>query len=110
MFRHVTLIALLALAIPISQADDDRNRAQDDSNRGQVVSACNHRANAGDLKGQDRQDFVDWCVGRGDPFDEEQANRFPDCNALAAERGLHDEARRDFVNRCLDSDARIGDD
>lgn len=110
MFRYVTVIAALALAIPVSQADADKNRGQDATNRGQVVSDCNHRANARELKGHDRQDFVDWCVDRRDPFDDHQVKRFPDCNALAAQRGLFDEARQDFINRCLDSNERIGDD
>jgi hypothetical protein len=101
---------LLTLAIPVSRADDDHNRGQDEGNRGQVVSDCNHRANARELKGQDRQDFVDWCVDRRDPFDDNRVNRYPDCNALAAQRGLLNEARRDFINRCIDSDERIGDD
>jgi hypothetical protein len=48
---------LLALAAPGSYADNDKNH-------GQVVSDCNQRANARNVKGQDRKDFVDWCVDR----------------------------------------------
>jgi hypothetical protein len=110
MSRYLTMMALLALTIPVSRADVNRNPGQDDGIRGQVVSDCNHRANTRDLKGQDRQNFVDWCVDRRDPFDGNHVNRYPDCSAIAAERGLLDEARRDFINRCLDSDQRIGDD
>lgn len=111
MLRYLTMMLLVALTIPVGRADDDRNRgANDDSNRGQVVSDCNHRANAREVKGQDRQDFVDWCVARGDPFDDAHVSRFSDCNTRATERGLHDEARRDFIDRCVDRDDRIGDD
>jgi hypothetical protein len=103
MFRYLTMMVLLALAIPASRADDD-------TNRGQVVSDCNQRANARNLTGQDRQDFVDRCVTRHDTFGDDQADRRSDCKARAAERGLRDEARRAFMDRCIGGDDRASDD
>lgn len=103
MLKCPMIVLLLALTIPVSQADVD-------TNRGQVVSDCNQRASARDLQGQDRQDFVDRCVARHDTSGEEHANHHSDCKARADARGLRDEARRDFINQCVGPDDRPSHD
>ena len=104
MLKYLTMALLMALAMPVSRADDD------DKNRGQVVSDCNQRANARNLKGHDRKDFVDWCVARSDRFDDAQGNRYSDCNARANQRGLGNEERREFIDSCVGHDDRTSDD
>ena len=74
---------------------------------GQTVSECNHRANERNLKGQDRKDFVDWCVARNQSYSDAQGNRYSECNARANERRLEGDARRDFLEWCVDRDDRI---
>src|SRR5262245_34545731 len=104
MLKYITIVLLLGLVAPVSRADDN------DKNRGQAVSDCNQRASARNLKGQDRKDFVDWCVARSDPFDDSQGNRYSDCNARANQRGLRNEERRDFIDWCVGRDERTSDD
>jgi hypothetical protein len=101
--RYLTMALLLAVAAPASGADDDKNR-------GQVVSDCNQRASARNIKGQDRKDFLDWCVARSDPFDDSQGNRYSDCNSRANQRGLRNEERRNFIDWCVDRDDRAARD
>jgi hypothetical protein len=92
-----------------SQANDhDHGQGQaGKDNHGQVVSDCNHRANDRKLKGQERQDFVEWCTDTSERHGYNDGRWTGDrsCYEKADKKGLRDSARRDFVRRCLDANA-----
>jgi hypothetical protein len=73
-------------------------------NHGQVVSECNHRANDRNLKGKERQDFVDWCTDSSERhgFYDWRWNDDRSCYQKADNKGLSGDQRRDFVRRCVD--------
>jgi hypothetical protein len=100
MLRLFAITLLVAIAAPVSRADD--SRAQD---RGQAVSECNHRVNERDLKGQDRKDFVGGCLSRqamnDDRMNDDRRDRYRECHARAAARGLHDASRRQYIEDCV---------
>jgi hypothetical protein len=105
------LIAFTAMAVlSFGAAADPKNKGtgqgsgKDDANRGDVVSECNHRANERKLKGQDRQEWVDWCIDRGAArgYRDDDWNRERNCYRNAYERGLTGDARRDYLRRCVD--------
>lgn len=84
--------------------DDDRyGDDRDDGNHGQRVSECNHRANERSLKGQDRKEFVEWCVDRGDryQYDDRRFTQDRSCYRRADEKGLSGDFRRVFISDCL---------
>jgi psiF repeat len=83
--------------------DDDHGMDHDKSNHGQVVSECNHRANARNLKGQERKDFTEWCESRGAryKFDDSRYGNERTCYQKANNKGLSGEKRADFLNKCL---------
>ena len=95
MLRLFAITLLVAIAAPVSRADD--SRAQD---RGQAVSECNHRVNERDLKGQDRKDFVGGCLSR-QAMNDDRRDRYRECHARAAARGLHDASRRQYIEDCV---------
>ena len=80
---------------------DDKGRA--DESHGQVVSDCNHRANEKNLKGDDRQDYVEWCTDRGEryQYDDRRYDQDRGCYRRAEERGLSGDVRRAFIQDCL---------
>ena len=84
-------------------------------NHGQVVSDCNHRANDRNMKGQDRQDYVEWCTSRGYRYTTQYGPRYWDsdrsCYARANDRGLTGDRREDYLRSCLGKDDdRVVDD
>jgi hypothetical protein len=84
---------------------DDKGRyGSDDSNHGQVVSECNHRANERNLKGQDRKEWTEWCEERGsrNNYDYRRYSTDRNCYQKADNKGLTGDKRRKFINDCLD--------
>lgn len=86
----------------------------DDPNHGRVVSECNHRANERKLQGQDRKQFTEWCIERGErhQYDDRRYRDERSCYQRADDRRLSGEARRYYLVDCLarkDAD-RAGDD
>ncbi|HEX6572541.1 MAG TPA: hypothetical protein VF055_11005 [Steroidobacteraceae bacterium] len=88
--------------------DDDKSgnkdrHDDDDDNRGQVVSDCNHRANGKDLKGKERQQYVEWCTEHGEryKYDDRRYDQDRSCYRRADERGMSGDFRRVFIQDCL---------
>jgi hypothetical protein len=84
-------------------------------NHGQVVSDCNHRANDRALKGQERQDWVEWCTSRGYRYTTQNGPKYWDsdrsCYSRANDHGLSGDRREDFLRSCLGKDDdRVVDD
>jgi hypothetical protein len=81
----------------------NKERHDDDGNRGQVVSDCNHRANEKNLKGKDRQEYVEWCNDRGEhyKYDDRRYDQDRSCYRRAEEKGLSGDFRRAFIQDCL---------
>jgi hypothetical protein len=96
-----------AAQAPVKGMPNDRahqdERGKADDNHGQVVSECNHRANQKNLKGKDRQDYVEWCTDRGERYryDDRRYDRDRGCYRRAEERGLSGDFRRVFIQDCL---------
>jgi psiF repeat len=80
---------------------DDKGK---DSNHGQVVSECNHRANERNLKGKDRKEWTEWCEERGSRhnYDYRRYSSDRNCYQKADNKGLTGDKRRKFINDCLD--------
>ena len=76
----------------------------DDSNHGNVVSECNHRANERNLKGKDRKEWTEWCEERGsrNNYDYRRYSTDRNCYQKADNKGLTGDKRRKFINDCLD--------
>lgn len=74
-----------------------------DSNHGQVVSECKHRANERNLKGQDRKEWTEWCEERGsrNNYDYKRYSTDRNCYQKADNKGLTGDKRRKFINDCL---------
>jgi hypothetical protein len=115
--RHLlAAIALSAVLTPVAYAEPppvkgknanaavnrDHETAQDD-NRGQVVSECNHRANTKELKGKERQEYLEWCTDHGERhrYDERRYDQDRSCYRKADDKGLSGDFRRVFVQDCL---------
>ena len=83
--------------------DKGRYDDNDGGNRGQVVSDCNHRANEKNLKGKDRQEYVEWCTDRGEhyKYDDRRYDQDRSCYRRAEEKGLSGDFRRVFIQDCL---------
>jgi hypothetical protein len=77
-------------------------------NHGQVVSDCNHGANDRELKGIDRQDYVEWCTSRGYRYDNSYRDGYwtndRGCYGKANDRGMTGDRRADFLRDCLARD------
>ena len=95
MLRLFAITLLVAIAVPVSRADDSREQ-----DRGQSVSECNHRANERDLQGHDGKDFVAGCLSR-QAMNDDRRDRYRECHARAADRGLHDASRRQYIEDCV---------
>jgi len=84
-------------------------------NHGQIVSDCNHRANERGIKGQERQDWVEWCTSRGYRYTTQYGPKYWDsdrsCYARASDKGLTGDRREDFLRSCLgkDDDRHVDD-
>jgi hypothetical protein len=83
--------------------DKGKDAYQDDANRGQVVSECNHRANARNLKGQDRKDYTEWCESRGAryKYDDNRYSGERNCYEKANKKGLSGDKRANFLDKCF---------
>ncbi|HET7202125.1 MAG TPA: hypothetical protein VFI92_02040 [Steroidobacteraceae bacterium] len=119
--RHlITAFALTAVLAPVAFAEPpaDKGKAANasqpvskdhdparagDGNRGQVVSECNHRANAKELKGKERTEYVEWCTDRGEryQYDDRHYTEDRSCYRKADDRGLSGDFRRVFIQDCL---------
>jgi hypothetical protein len=79
--------------------------SKSDSNHGQRVSDCNHRANSKQMKGQDRKAYVEWCVDNGEryKYDDRRWTSSRSCYQKADDRNLSGDARRHYINSCLTS-------
>ena len=127
MKRWIVPLMIAALTVGVAHAGNDKtqdpakgkNQAQgeryddkgkgdskgnDPSNRGQVVSECNHRANDKNLKGQERKDYVEWCESRGARYGykDNDYGRERDCYKRVFERGLTGEKRTSVLSSCLE--------
>lgn len=82
---------------------DDKDKEKD-TNHGQVVSECSHRANERNLKGKDRKEWTEWCEDRGSRHDYDYRRYSSDrnCYQKADNKGLTGDKRRKFINDCLD--------
>jgi hypothetical protein len=92
-----------------SKATTTKSQAGAPVNHGQMVSDCNHRANERNLKGHERQDYVEWCTSRGYRYTNPQYGaRYRDtdrsCYSQANDRGLTGDRRTDFLRSCLGKD------
>ena len=87
--------------------DKDKGKGKDadkgDANHGQVVSECNHRANAKNLKGQDRKDYTEWCESRGAryQYDDKRYSGERNCYQKADNKGLSGDKRANFLDKCF---------
>jgi hypothetical protein len=109
MFRLIALTLLVAIA-PAGLADE-----RGTPNRGRSVSECSQQASERDLMaserdlmaserdlmGRARKDFVSGCVSRYQVMDDERRDRYRDCHARAADRGLHDASCRQYIEDCV---------
>lgn len=73
----------------------------DTANHGQIVSDCNHRANERSATGQERKDFVEWCVENGQHLVNRAWDDDRSCYSRANERRLSGRERSDFLNACV---------
>ena len=97
MTKYLVTLLLAATMAPLVHADDSEKQ----DNRGQAVSECNHRANERELKGAERQDFVDWCTARQRTWSDDSWTRYRECYDRATDRGLMDDKRREFIETCI---------
>ena len=83
--------------------DKDKSNGQDSSNRGQVTSECNHRANDKNLKGQERKDYVEWCQSRGARYGyrDDDYKRERGCYQSVFDKMLGGEKRQSYLDECL---------
>ncbi len=81
-------------------------------NHGQAVSACNHRANQRNMKGQARREWVEWCVDRGErhKYDDRRYADDRSCYRKANERNLSGDFRRVFILDCLEREDKRRED
>jgi hypothetical protein len=83
--------------------DNGKDAYKGDANHGQVVSECNHRANAKNLKGQDRKDYTEWCESRGAryKYDDKRYSGERNCYQKADNKGLSGDKRANFLDKCF---------
>jgi uncharacterized sporulation protein YeaH/YhbH (DUF444 family) len=83
--------------------DNGKDAYKGDANRGEVVSECNHRANAKNLKGQDRKDYTEWCESRGAryKYDDKRYSGERNCYQKADNKGLSGSKRANFLDKCF---------
>lgn len=84
---------------------DKYRGSKSDSNHGQRVSDCNRRANGKQMKGQERKEYVEWCVDNGEryKYDDRRWTGSRSCYQKADDRNLGGDARRRYINSCLSS-------
>jgi hypothetical protein len=85
--------------------EDKYQGAKADANHGQRVSDCNHRANGKQLKGQERKEYVEWCVDHGEryQYDDKRWTGSRNCYQKADDRKLSGDERRRYISSCLSS-------
>jgi hypothetical protein len=80
--------------------------ADDHPNYGQIQSDCAHAANDRNLKGEARQDFMDWCSGAAARFPDHNVSkrygRYDDCAAGARSLGYKGDDRQRYIDWCVD--------
>ncbi len=83
--------------------NDKYQGSKSDANHGQRVSDCNHRANSKQMKGQERKQYVEWCVDNGEryKYEDKSWSGSRTCYQKADDRNLSGEERRRYVNNCL---------
>jgi hypothetical protein len=83
--------------------DDKYQGSKSDANHGQRVSECNHRANSKQVKGQERKEYVEWCIDNGEryKYDDRRWTSSRTCYQKADDRNLSGDARRLYINSCL---------
>jgi hypothetical protein len=115
--RHLlAAIALSAVLAPVAYAEPPADKGKnanaaanrdhetaDDDSRGKVVSECNHRANTKELKGKERQEYLEWCTDHGERhrYDDRRYDQDRSCYRKADDKGLSGDFRRVFVQDCL---------
>ena len=115
--RHLlAAIALSAVLAPVAYAEPPADKGKnanaaanrdhetaDDDSRGKVVSECNHRANTKELKGKERQEYLEWCADHGERhrYDDRRYDQDRSCYRKADDKGLSGDFRRVFVQDCL---------
>ena len=95
------MLATAALAGEGSGTDKDRAERAGTVDHGQIVSDCNHRANERSATGQERKDFVEWCVENGQHLVNRAWDDDRNCYSRANKRGLSGRERSDFLNACV---------
>ena len=85
--------------------EDKYKGSKQDANHGQRVSDCNHRANGKQLKGQERKNYVEWCIDNGEryKYDDKRWTGSRNCYQKADDRNLSGDERRRYINSCLTS-------
>src|SRR5512145_2713687 len=112
MTGRISSIILYALISTAALAGDGQgirpeNAGRADAeNRGQIVADCNQRANERSETGQDRKDFVEWCLDNARPRDERSWDRDGACYSQANDRRLSGRERSDYLNACIDAPHR----
>jgi hypothetical protein len=96
-------VPLLAALLVFGTAQAGNDKGQDSSNRGQVTSECNHRANDKNLKGQERKDYVEWCQSRGARYGyrDDDYKRERGCYQSVFDKMLGGEKRQSYLDECL---------
>ena len=85
--------------------NDKYQGSKADANHGQRVSDCNHRANSKQMKGQERKEYVEWCIDNGEryKYDDKRWTGSRNCYQKADDRNLSGDERRRYINSCLTS-------
>ena len=103
------MLATAALAGEGNGTDKDRAERAGTVNHGQIVSDCNHRANERSATGQERKDFVEWCVENGQHLVNRAWDDDRNCYSRANKRGLSGRERSNFLNACVSKPQRYRD-
>jgi psiF repeat-containing protein len=98
--RHTTWMvavgaALAVLAGQVSLADNSQQ---------EKMKTCNADATAHNLKGEDRQKFMQKCLSHEEAAPAKtnsQQEKMKTCNADATAKGLSGDARQKFMSTCL---------
>jgi hypothetical protein len=98
MVRYAPLLVAAGLLLAgAARADEPRNQ-------GQSQADCAHQANARNLIGQARADFVNWCTATAARVGERdistRSDRYQKCNDGAKRRGLKGDERDGFMDWC----------
>jgi hypothetical protein len=106
MLKLIALTTLVLVAgAPVARADSGEGNQS--IARGQAIVECNDRANVQELKGQERKDFVDWCVSREEAAagDNLRPDRYSECYARMTDPKLTDVDRGQYLRNCAGNTA-----